>query len=151
KVQPNGGNLQVVGGVSRSGSAVATKTGSSPPLGDPLAGLPMPALTGLTNYGAVTVSGNTTQTLQPGIYTSITVSGNAHVTLAGGTYILLGGGLTISGNGNVTGTKVFLFNAGSTYNGTTDGGTYGAITLGGNGTVNLSPPDSGIYSGILIF
>jgi len=148
-----GGNLQVAGGVSLSGSARTGTVGHAPPPGDPLAALPTPSLSGLTSRGAATVGGATATTFQPGIYTSITVSGNAHVTLAAGTYIILGGGLTVSGAGSVTGdsTGVFIFNAGSQYNGTTDGGTYGAITLGGSGYVNLKPASSGTYAGILIF
>ena len=31
------------------------------------------------------------------------------------------------------------------------GGTYGSITLSGNGTSNLSPATTGTYAGILIF
>src|SRR5262249_22344840 len=68
-----------------------------------------------------------------------------------GIYIIEGGGLTVSGNGSLTGNGVFLFNAGSSYNGTTDGGTEGAITLGGNGTIELSGPSSGPYAGVVIF
>ena len=33
----------------------------------------------------------------------------------------------------------------------TDGGTFGAVTLSGNGSVNLTPPSSGTYAGILIY
>ena len=42
-----------------------------------------------------------------------------------------------------------IFNAGSKY--PTTGGTYGSITLSGNGTYNLSPPTTGTYAGIVIF
>ncbi len=42
-----------------------------------------------------------------------------------------------------------IFNAGSKY--PTTGGTYGSITLSGNGTYNLTPPTTGTYAGILIF
>ena len=68
-------------------------------------------------------------------------------------YVILGGGLTVSGSGSLTGDTagVFIFNAGSTYNGTTDGGAYGAITLGGSGSLSLKPMSSGTYAGILIF
>jgi Ca2+-binding RTX toxin-like protein len=152
RVQPNG-TLQVVGGINRTGSAVAAKTGSVPPMGDPLASLPLPSLAGLTNFGAVTVSANSSRTLQPGIYTSIQVTGSSHATLAAGNYVILGGGLTVSGSATLNGSTagVFIFNAGSNYNGTTDGGTYGAITLGGSGSIYLAPAGTGPYAGILIF
>ena len=42
-----------------------------------------------------------------------------------------------------------IFNAGSKY--PTTGGTYGSITLSGNGTCNLSPATSGTYAGIVFF
>ncbi len=42
-----------------------------------------------------------------------------------------------------------IVNAGSKY--PTTGGTYGSITLSGNGSYNLSPPTTGTYAGIVIF
>jgi subtilase family serine protease len=42
-----------------------------------------------------------------------------------------------------------IFNAGSKY--PSAGGTYGGITLSGNGSFNLSPPTTGTYAGIVIF
>ena len=129
---------------------------------------------GLTNYGSKSISGSSTATLQPGIYSQISVSGAAKVTLAAGTYviqgggftasgsavitiaagtsiILEGGGLSVSGAAAVSGTGVTIFNFGTAYNGTTDGGTFGPITLSGSGSVSLTPPPSGTYAGILIF
>ena len=112
-----GGAVLVVGGVSKSGNAAVTKTGTPASASDPLAGLPLPAVTDsssspLPSYGPVSVSGNTTKTLQPGIYTSIQVSGNAKVTLNSGVYIIEGGGLSVSGNASVSGKSVMIFNAG---------------------------------------
>ena len=102
---------------------------------NPLAALTGPSTAGLTNYGSASYSGNGSYNLKPGIYSQITISGNVAVTLNAGTYIIEGGGFTVSGNASVSGTGVLIFNAGSTYNATTDGGTYGAITLSGNGTL----------------
>ena len=146
-----GGAVLVVGGVSKSGNAKVTKTGTPPATNDPLASLPLPGLTGLSNYGAVSVSGNSSKTLSQGIYSSIQVSGNASVILGAGVYIIQGGGLSVSGNGNILGNGVLIFNAGSSYNGTTDGGAFGSISLSGNGTINLSAAGSGPYAGVLIF
>jgi hypothetical protein len=50
----------------------------------------------------------------------------------------------------VSGSGVFLYNAGSTYDGTTDSGKFGGITLSGNGSFNLSAPSSGNDAGILL-
>ncbi len=151
------GSIQVVGGVSKSGNATlspAPTTGVAV-VPDPLAGLAVPVASslGLSNQGSVSLSGNSTRTISPGIYSQITVSGYASLTLQSGVYILAGGGLTVSGNASIAGNGVVLFNAGSAYNATTgsDGGTYGSITLSGNGTYALSAPTTGTYSGILIF
>ena len=117
-------------------------------MADPLASLASPSTTGLTNRGSEVLSGNSSATIQPGIYSQITVSGNG-TTLASGLYIIEGGGFTVSGNASVTGSGVMIFNAGSKY--PTTGGTYGAISLSGNGKYNLTPPTSGTYAGIVIF
>ena len=104
---------------------------------------------GLTNYGREILSGNSSATIQPGIYKQITVSGYAELTLSSGIYIIEGGGFSVSGNASVSGSGVTIFNAGSQY--PIAGGTYGNITLSGNGSYNLSPPTSGTYTGIVIF
>ena len=88
-------------------------------------------------------------TIQPGIYSKISVSGNAKLTMAPGIYIIEGGGFSVSGNASVTGSGVMIVNAGSNYPGT--GGTYGSISLGGTAAFNLSPATSGIYAGIVFF
>ncbi len=135
----------------------------------------MPAIpTGLTNYGSKSVGGSSSTTLQPGIYSQISISGAAKVSLAAGTYviqgggftasgsaavsiaagtsiILEGGGLSVSGAAAISGTQVTIFNFGTSYNGTTDGGTFGPITLSGSGSVSLTPASTGTYAGILFF
>ena len=146
-----GGIVQVVGGISKSGNAQVTKTGVPASINDPLSSLTSPGLTGLINYGSVSVAGNTTRTLSPGIYTSIQLSGNANVTMSPGMYIIKGSGFTVSGNASVSGSGVTIFNAGSNYNVSTDGGNFGGISLSGNGNVNLNPPTMGTYAGILIY
>ena len=109
----------------------------------------MPSTSGLTNYGTESLSGNSSATIQPGIYKQITASGNAKLTLSSGIYIIEGGGFSVSGNASVSGSGVMVVNAGSNYPST--GGTYGSISLGGNGSYNLSPLSSGTYAGIVFF
>ena len=131
--------IDVDGGVQKSGNASLSP---APVTGAPVlavASLPLPSTTGMTNYGSFSLGGNSSATIQPGIYSSISVSGNARLTMAGGIYIIEGGGFSVAGNASVTGSGVMIVNAGSNYPGT--GGTYGSITLGGNGTFNLSPTD----------
>ena len=141
--------IDVHGGVSKSGSATFSPAPvtKAAVLADPFASLPAPSTTGLTNYGAYSLSGNSTGTINPGIYHSITVAGNASLTMNAGMYIIEGGGFSASGNASITGTGVTIYNAGSNY--PSSGGTYGAITLSGNGTFKLTPPTSGTYAGLL--
>jgi hypothetical protein len=171
--------IQVAGNYQKSGNATvspAPVTGAQV-ITDPLAGTLLPSIpSGPNSYGSKSVSGNSTANLSPGIYTQISLSGNAVVTMAPGTYVIQGGdfsasgnaaltinagsqtqiiveggGFSVTGNASIKGTGVTIFDLGSSYNGTTDGGAYGAITLSGNGTISLIPPSSGTYAGILIF
>jgi len=87
---------------------------------DPLLYLPTPTTAngavGISR-GSVSVSGNQNVTLQPGVYSSISISGGT-TTFSPGIYILTGGGtstLKITG-GNVTGSSVMFYNTGSDYN-----------------------------------
>ena len=143
--------IDVHGGVQKSSNASfspAPTTGAAV-LSDPLASLASPSTIGLTNYGSESLSGNSSATIKPGIYSQISVSGNGTLTMNSGTYIIEGGGFTVSGNASVTGSGVMIVNAGSKY--PTSGGTYGSITLSGNGSYNLSPPTAGACAGIVIF
>jgi hypothetical protein len=114
-----------------------------------VASLPLPSTTEMTNYGSFSLGGNSSRTIQPGIYRRISVAGNAKLTMASGIYINEGGGFSVSGNARVTGSGVMVFNAGANYPGT--GATYGRITLGGDGICSLSPMMSGSYAGIVFF
>jgi len=68
--------------------------------------------------------------------------------LTSGLYIIEGGGFQVSGNASVTGTSVNLYNTGSKFPGI--GGTFGAISLSGNGTLKLTPPTTGPYASVLL-
>jgi hypothetical protein len=141
--------ISVVGGYSTSGNATFSSTPITgvAPMPDPLASLSPPTGSGLSNQGAFSCSG--TQTIYPGIYTSISASSNCNLTMQPGTYIIKGGGISLGGNASLTGTGVFIYNAGSNFPST--GGSFGGISLSGNGTFNLSPQTSGSYAGLLIF
>jgi hypothetical protein len=152
--------IGVVGGVQTSGHAVLSPTPATgvPPESDPLAGLPPPPAGAF--LGLVNLSGSSSRTISPGIYSQITVSGNASLRLQPGIYIIAGGGLTVSGNGHIsmaaggspdpiTGTGVIVYNAGSSF--PNPGGTFGAITIGGNSTVQLALPSTGAADGLVLF
>ena len=88
-------SVQVVGGVSKSGNAKVTKTGTPAATGDPLAGLAAPTVPSYTGTPvSESLSGNSTATISPGLYSQITVSGNARLTLNPGVYVIGTGGIT---------------------------------------------------------
>ncbi len=149
--QVNAGSIQVVGKVQSSGNAKLspnpTSTGS---FLDPLAGLPVPSVSG--SASSVSVSGNSSLTISQGVYSAISVSGNGKLTMNPGVYVIAGGGFSVTGNGSVSGSGVMIYNAGSKYTaagGT--GGTFGVVTLSGNGNISLTAPTTGAYTSILIF
>ena len=163
------GSIQVVGGVSKSGNATlspAATTGVNA-VANPLSGLAAPTIPSYSGspvsetlsgnstatisqglYSQISVSGNAKLTLNPGVYVigtgGVTVSGNASLSGSGVTYIVEGGGFTVSGNANLSGTSVLIDN-------TTSGSTAGSISLSGNGTLSLSAASSGPDAGVLIY
>jgi RHS repeat-associated protein len=143
--------IDVVGGVQQTGGATfhPTPTTNLPTVTDPLGGLQPPGTTGLTSYGSVKLSGNSQQTISPGIYSQISASGNAVLMMSAGDYLIEGGGFTVTGNATVSGTGVMIYNAGSNYPGT--GGNFGGITLSGNGTFSVTAATTGTYANILFF
>lgn len=134
----------IVGGDQVSGNAdfKHAPTTHAAYVANPLAVLAAPS--GGTSFAAVNLSGNSTQTINPGVYPSITVSGNAKLVLNPGIYIIGSGGVTASGNGTITG-------------GTAAGGqgvliyNNGALTVSGNASVNLTAYSTGDYAGLAIF
>jgi hypothetical protein len=152
-----GSSINVVGGVRRVGNAVlspAPVTGV-PVAADPLADLPTPnqlPATSIdnTNRGSVSLSGQSSLTINPGRYSSIRVSGQARLTMNPGLYIITGGGFQVTGGGSVIGRNVSIYNTGTNY--PNSGGTFGAVTLTGNGVFDLTPPNADSpYAGVLIF
>jgi hypothetical protein len=137
-----GGKTYVVGGVSGSGTphispaAVTGATASS----DPLSSVPVPSVTGNKTCCS--------SPLSPGIYSSISISGNSSVTMNSGTYVVTGG-ISVSGNGSLTGHNVTIYLACSGYPAACTSGQSGAsLTVTGNGTVDLTAPSYGTYQGL---
>jgi hypothetical protein len=147
-------SIQVVGNVQVSGNASLSPAASTgvASIPNPLASLTGPSTAGLTSFGSVSYSGNGSYTLNPGIYKQISISGKASVTLNPGLYLIEGGGVTVSGNASLTGTNFMIYNTSSNYPLAT--GSYGGITLSGNGTFSLTAPTTnanGVDAGIVIF
>ena len=138
--------FDVVGGYSTSG---AVRLSPKPSTGsafqaDPLTFLvpPVSSACTYTNFKATTGS----PTLNPGTYCNgITISGATTVTFNPGTYILMGGGLNVSGASILKGSGVtFFLTKGLGYN-------YGPLAVSSAVVATLSAPISGPYSGILIY
>jgi hypothetical protein len=134
------GNVQITGNATVSGKIT---TGVSTP--NPLAGLTY-SPTIPASPPSINVAGSTSLNIQPGDYASISVSGNATLNMAPGVYVIAGGGLSVTGNANVTGQGVAIYNTSSSK------GVFGSINLAGVGKINLTPPASGQpLAGILVF
>jgi Putative Flp pilus-assembly TadE/G-like len=130
------GNITMTGTVNNSQSAVA----------DPLGSLAAPSPSSLTtrSSSATQITGNQTVTLQPGVYVGgISMTGNITATLQPGIYYMEGGGFSATGNINITGAGVMIYNAPST--------SSDVISLTGNTVLNLSPMTTGTYAGLTIF
>jgi hypothetical protein len=118
------------------------------PAGDPLAYLQATLAsvnTASCDQTNLTVNG-TSQSLFPGVYCGgLIISGGANVTLNPGLYVMTpfngtNHGLTISGTSTVSGDGVTFFNAAGS----------ASVSITSTGTVSLTAPTSGSYSGILV-
>jgi IgGFc binding protein/PKD domain len=138
--------FDVVGGYSTSGSVKFSPTPStgSTYQADPLTFLvpPTSSACNYTNFKVTTGS----STLNPGTYCNgITISGATNVTFNPGTYILMGGGLNVSGASILKGSGVtFFLTQGLGYN-------YGPMSISSSVVATLSAPTSGAYYGILVY
>jgi hypothetical protein len=163
-------SIRVVGGINKAKDTVLYPnpvTGAEP-FPDPFAGLTAPE-GGI--YRGTIAKDHGSLTINPGIYSTIDVSGTASLILNPGIYILAGGGFNVTGNASVkvnhngrpdlvTGMGVLIYNADNSYL-TGDGSkpahpvprgrAYGAINLNSGGSINLTPPSIGPYAGIVIF
>lgn len=136
-------SVGVVGGYNGTIHSSNITTGMTP-VSDPLAYIPAPSTAGAC-LAAVNFSSGT-HSIGPGKYCGgITLSGTATLNLSSGTYILMGGGLNMTGNATLNGTGVTLYN---TFDATHP---YAPIFNQDNIVLNLIAPTSGTYSGILFF
>ena len=121
-------------------------TPNMPAAADPLSYL-TPPCSPCAGGTPLNISGNGTFTVNPGTYSSISITGTGNkspsVTFQPGVYVLSGGNFSVSGNATIIGNGVmFYFTNGATIN----------ATGGGNKLdFQLSPPTSGTYAGILFY
>lgn len=153
----SGGSISFGSGYSLTATSVYSQDGSAsvpvsppsdftgtyvtgPPLPDPYAALPDPNTSGMTTYAGPSIVG-------PGVYTSpVSVTGS--VTLTAGVYVFEGG-LSVSGNGYLTGSGVMLFLG--TPNPTTTAPQSAQLDVSGKGQVNVTSASSGAYQGVIVF
>lgn len=107
---------------------------TQPQKADPFAGFPRPSTAGMTVFNSSGAA------ITPGVYNNeIGGAGNTTVTMAPGIYVLKSG-INASGNADIVGTNVFIFNTHSNYPGPFRPGTdtCGEINLSGNAGSLLS-------------
>jgi hypothetical protein len=146
------GGINVYNSLVNNGSLTYTNNGGLTTLTqqvtDPLASITEPTTAGLTVQSDVNATMN--QTLQPGVYTNITVGSTAGwtwsngqwtysngsaptVTLAPGIYYLANGSSFTLNAGSITGTGVMIFN-------NTGGDNVFGMSNPAGGVINLTPP-----------
>jgi hypothetical protein len=126
------------------GSFTGTMYSGSQPVPDPLASLPVPDTSGLpVNRNGFKQSGNGNKTIDPGVYQGgISIQGGT-VTMNPGIYYMQGGGFSVGGQGSVSGSGVMIYNDPQSNN--------DKIDISGQGSINLTPPTTGAYQGVLFF
>jgi hypothetical protein len=140
-----GSSIQVVGNYNGSCFTPSVPTTNITSPGDPFSGkYPRPT------PGTCTATGwhNNGTSIGPGAYCGgiVISSSGTTVTATAGTYILLGGGLTVSGGANLSGTGVTFINLDTNLY-----GGYKPIVVSGGSSTQLSAPTSGTYEGLLFY
>jgi len=141
--------LYAVGGVTGESSSDCTKEGA-PATTDPYASLTVSdADIGTCDFsgsGNSAYSPSSDGNLQPGTYCrGLSIAAGRTMVMNAGTYYIDGGGFSVSGSANVSGTGVTIILTNK------NGGSYGAVDIAGGATIDLAAPTSGTYSGILFF
>lgn len=148
------------GDVTCSAGTTTCPTYGTPATSDPMASI-APPCSPCTGGSAVSIKGNGkftgtgvtysngTYTVQPGNYTSFSITGTGggnNVVFAPGTYIFDGNTgtnadiLNIPGNATITGNGVTFYFT-----------NHATIQMNGTPTINLTPPSSGAYADILLW
>jgi hypothetical protein len=147
--------IRVVGGFDEGpgGDMLPTPEEGGPPAVDPLGDLltpdQLPSPPVLRSNTALPI--NTDTTLQPGIYTSVTVSDGATLTLEEGVYVFRATtGLTIEDDATVDGDGVTIY-LGCTNYPAPCSGSGARFRVEDSGQFEADPPTDGEYAGLSIF
>jgi hypothetical protein len=132
-----------------SGNCGPAGIGQGVPIVDPLANkysIPTYSSCTANNYKVTT---GTTVHIPAGTYCGgISISGTVqNIIFDAGEFILVGGGLSVNGSVNISGSAVTFFN---TYPGT-QSNKYSGISINGSGTVNLTAPTTGSDKALLFY
>jgi hypothetical protein len=112
---------------------------------DPFLSLTSPNSGSVQSNAPLTITNSKKTTLQPGVYIGgINIGGSANVVLSPGIYVLQGGGIQVSGQADLSGNGVLIYNTSGT-------SAAGPINIDTDGDVNLSASTSGAYQGVIIF
>ena len=129
-----------------AGATITPLPVSGSTVSDPFPSLPAPAV---ASAAVAYTAPAGASTLAPGVYSTITVPAGATLTLSAGTFVITTL-LSIAG-GTVNGAGVTLYTACPVYPAACPtGGTGGSVTMT-SGSLTLSPPTSGTYSGLTLF
>lgn len=129
------GGYRVTGGASITPDPVRASV-----IPDPLADLPVPTVCASCPSRKTEQFSKGTHTVTPFCHMGgISISGSARVAFSPGVYCIGGSGLKVSGGADVSGSHVFFYLAD------------GSFDLSGGADIDLSPPTSGDYSGVLVF
>ena len=137
-------SVGVVGGMSGNAAITTTagiQTGLSP-IPDPYANLQVPSFSGCdhNNYSA-----KKQETINPGVYCGgMQFNANADVMFNAGVYIIDGGNFTVNGGARLQGTGVTIIF-------TSSSGDWPTATINGGANIDLRPPSTGTFAGILLF
>lgn len=143
-------SIRVVGGwtATSSGGFTPPPVTGVGPLPDPLADLVTPDQLGsLPDQGSVSI-GAADQTIDPGVYDTIALTGGGNLTMSPGVYVVTGG-LTLS-SGSVLGNGVTVYFACSGYP-TPCSGPGAEFSQTGSGQFLATPPITGAYQGLALF
>lgn len=119
---------------------------------DPFAGFPKPAITGLPTCSSLAACQDGAGRQNPGIYTvNLGGAGNSTLRMNPGIYILKAG-MNTSGNGDVLGSGVFIYNTYSTYPAAPGASpSCGQLNITGNGVATFSAQTTGTWANLLLY
>jgi hypothetical protein len=132
-------HLYIVGGANFGGGSCCTGcvTQSCNGYQNPLASMSCASTSGMSHLGSKVITGGS-HTLAPGYYDGgIRISGNSQVVFAPGVYLVGGDGLRVT-SGAIVAEGVCIMMVG------------GSLNIAGCSSLSMSPPSSGMYSGMVI-